>query len=204
MLPRIALFLCGASLLLPSVVMAFKKGADFLRPAAVGGGGAILFTGAPVYRRWTCAACHTGAPGKIWIGLQSSPAELTEQRRYRPEARYQLTVTLGGEHRGGGSEYDKNGFAVTITDQKDRTAGRLTGFGGELEQGAGESELVTSGTERRTSWTFTWVAPPAGKGRITAYVAAVDGDAASGSEGITSDPRNDDVAAGYLDFDEVK
>jgi hypothetical protein len=192
-------------LLASPLALAFKAGGDFAKPAAAGGGGAILFTGAPTYRRWTCAACHTGSAGRVRMRLESQPPELLTRRRYQPGATYALTVRLEGEHRGLDSALNTNGFAVTMATAAGEAAGRFTGVDGtELAVGNTDAELVSSGLyERRTTWAFVWEAPVSGTGDVTAYLAVVDGDGASRKDLRTSDPFNDDLAVGSIRLEEA-
>lgn len=201
-LPTCALVALAALTALAPAALAFKAGRDFAKPASAGGGGDILFTGAPVYRRWNCTACHRDAPGKIRIHLASEPPSLVQSRRYVPGAAYKVTIDMLGEHRGLGSALNTNGMAMTAANDKDEAAGTISGYAAdELRAGNNEAEVVTEGLyEKRTSWSFTWTAPPAGAGPATFYIALVDGDGASTTKERTSDPLHDDVAVGAIRF----
>jgi hypothetical protein len=69
----------------------------------------------------------------------------------------------------------------------------------------GDGSAVASagvGSHARTSWEFCWVAPKAGRGPLTLYVGAVDGNGGDGTFDNPSDTEGDDVFVAALPLDE--
>jgi hypothetical protein len=174
------------------------------------GGGGILGTGGATDFNITCANCHIkGAPNYGSISVDISPPL---GPTYKPNTRYDLTVTLKGEHLGlsGCSPYvtgNVNQFAATFEDDSGKLAGALTatygssancptdppaaGFTGSTLTYRDCHAVVSAVVKDRASWTFSWTAPPPGSGQVTLYYGAVDGDCMMNSTG-------DDVKVGSL------
>jgi uncharacterized protein (TIGR03382 family) len=135
--------------------------------------------------------------------IDSNPPELIGAGTYVPDATYSMTVHMVGEHRGLASPLNSNTFVLETLDANQATAGFFVGLGANVERPASEEIVVARGeNERETTWTFEWIAPPAGSGPLTMWLAGVDGDGAEGRLGRTTDPLGDDVYVGSLELSE--
>ncbi len=172
------------------------------------GGGGILGTGGATDYTITCAHCHIkGADNYGSISVAFNPAFGST---YTPGKKYDVTISLRGEHLGlsGCGQYTNgnvNEFAATFEDQSGKIAGALqatygstascpttpppTGFTGSTFMYGDCHAVIASAVKDRTSWTFSWTAPPAGAGQVTLYYGAVDGD-------CMMDSLKDDVKVG--------
>jgi hypothetical protein len=192
-------------LVAPATARAFHAGAVFDKPASAGGGGGIFYVGAPRDRVWDCSACHVDAPGTIRLDLTSVPAALFTDRRYVPGQAYVITAKLIGEHEGLASpQANYNSFAIAAVDDKGDPTGRFSGYASDDFYDGGVA-LVDSGKKvGLTTWTLTWTAPPAGRGRVNFHVALVDGNGANSPSGVTlTDPFGDDLVIGSVGVDEA-
>ena len=182
---------------------AFHGQADFDKPGVEGGGGARYFTGSPRFRRWDCTVCHTGSEGRIALTLATDPPGLVRDGVFVPGATYAVTVSMQGEHRGLSSMLNPNTFVLEIIDGEQRPAGIFAGLGSGVERPPGEELVIARGEfDGATEWTFEWIAPEAGTGPVTLYLAGVDGDGAGDRLGRTGDPFGDDVFVGALRLEE--
>lgn len=190
----------------PDVAVAFHN-ADFATPVSRGGGNGMYFTGSPRYKRLDCTACHALPDGQIGIEISSNPPELFSERRWTPGQTYQLTVSMTGEHLGnplGTNRFDHNSFVAELNDD----GGHLVGswLSGDpdtftMDVAGGDSRIVSGySDDGSTTWTLELVAPPAGTGRTTLYMGAVDGNAAGGGVATVVDPFGDDVFSGGWRF----
>jgi len=169
------------------------------------GAGGILGTGGAQDYNITCANCHIKGAGKIGLSLafDGSPAP----SMYTPGHTYSVVATMTGEHlglsgcMGSPPAANNNNFAFTAEDASGNRAGSFradlgdTGscpasfpppsFGGGTYV-YGDCHAVLSVGADRTTWSFSWTAPPSGTGGVTLFYAAVDGDCMMNS-------LNDDV-----------
>jgi hypothetical protein len=193
-----------ATALVASPAWAFHAGSQFDKTAGAGGGAGLFYTGSHRERGWTCAACHVDAQNKIKVQLAVQP-NLFDGFRYAPNQVYAFTATLVGEWKGLDSpRANYNGFSLEVTDLRDRAAGSM-GYSPTELYGPSQLALVTSiGTQpNKTTWTFSWTAPPAGTGTIRINLAAVDGNGAdSGANGTLTDPFGDDVFTAMVEIQE--
>lgn len=183
---------------------AWHTGRLFSDPAGAGGGGGYFYTGSPRERGWTCTTCHVDAPRTLRVSIASAEG-LFSSRRYTPGAVYSITVRIENETLGlAASRSNFNSMALTVLDGSDAPAGTLGGYDATRFFARGTSILASSATTvGETEWVFTWTAPPVGSGRVTFYLAVVDGDGAgSGPTETLTDPFGDDVALGRLEIDE--
>jgi hypothetical protein len=194
---------CALATLAPASALAFHAGDVFDKPPGAGGGGSIFYIGVPSERGWTCAACHTDAPGTIRLELDSNPTDLFDASTYAPGQAYALTATLLGEHEGLDSPLANfNSLGVSVVDATGQPAGSLSASADDF-YASGPATIMSSGTRvGATSWAFTWHAPPTSVGPVSIHLAAVDGNGAnSGPNGTLTDPWGDDVFVGSLAID---
>lgn len=177
-------------------------GAD--NPLGRAGAGGIFFTGGKRDHGLTCAACHVAkddagndvtTEGVIVGSL--TPAFANNQ--YTPGTKYDLTMTLVGEHHviGAGAPHTLNGFSLTVEDAAGNLAGVLASDIPNISSAPGQcpqnypAQNPTNGTtyiygtckaiiyipkDDTTTWKFSWTAPPAGSGPVTIYFSVVDGN----------------------------
>jgi hypothetical protein len=220
-----------ALLLVPATALAFPTGEQFdLDALKEDGAGGIAFDGAPRFSGHTCAVCHTEAPGRIGLTLQADqPALFTDG--WKPNATYHLRVvienswaaalsTASGDNCGFNStpykRCDENGFALEMADGGGKPVGKLSVLLNKqctvpMPGQDVNVRVMTDGTavthngahHGLTSWDFSWTAPAAGAGVITAYIAAVDGNGGDGTENFPSDTIGDDVVSGTVPMPEL-
>ncbi len=197
-------------------------GADLWYKQAEGalpGGGGILGTGSASDHGITCAHCHTNAAGMIDLQFTFTPTLplVGGQPTYTPGQSYQVDVKLTGEHLGTGvcDQYmtHVNNFAATFEGDSGKLAGVLSSDSGQTSSSCPPNvpmlpingttvlyndcrAVLASGGEDRTTWTFSWQAPPAGAGTLTLFYGVVDGDCDMSS-------RGDDVKVGTLKLGEA-
>lgn len=136
------------------------------------GGGQPGFTGAPGENN--CTQCHVGT---VQDGTTENALVLLEGitpvTEYTPGTSYTVSVTMN-------SSPAKKGFSATALDGNTAMAGTFTGdgtIGGtqDFTNVPGTrtyvSHTATSNTSSQNSWLWTWVAPTAGTGDVTFYVA---------------------------------
>jgi len=179
---------------------AWHTGASFHAAPGAGGGGGVFYTGSPLDRGWTCAACHVDAPGRLRVDIQSEP-DLFVSRTYTAGQSYALTIRIRNEELGlqsGRSNF--NGMALSVLDDEALPLGRLSG-GDEFfirSNASGTAAFIASQstTAGQTEWTFSWTAPDAEAAvPLTFYLAVVDGNGANSLPDETrTDPFGDDVA----------
>jgi len=204
-------FLIASPLILP-LVMAFPRaawayhsGSTFDKPPGAGGAGGIFYAGAPLERGWDCTMCHLDPPGKIKVRLDVDPPALFQGFTYTPGEVYSFTATMVDEQLGKNSPLSNyNSIVVEAVDGKGFQAGSMGGFAAEDLYSGYPATIVTTGTKPNvTQWKFTWTAPPAGAGKVTMHVAAVDGNGANAGAGKTlTDPLHDDVFVAAVAFTE--
>jgi hypothetical protein len=222
---RLALLL----LLAPATASAFPTGDQFdLDALKQDGGGGLAFTGSPRFQGHTCAVCHTGAPGKISLALQSDQPELFTDG-WKPNTQYHLRVaiqnawaaaqyTASGDNCGtNAATYhpcDENGFALEFDNAGAQPVGKLAAYAGTacattppMDPGVQILKDGTAVMHKGThfgilQWDFCWTAPASGAGVITAYLAGVDGNGGDGTEAFPNDTTGDDVAAGAVPISE--
>jgi hypothetical protein len=114
-------------------------------------------TGAP--GEGNCTSCHSGSAmsgeGVIFFTIGGGP-------NYTPGDSYPVTIaTTGGP---------KNGFELTILDEANNQAGTFTpGDNSNVTTLGGRQYIRHSSSLGMSSWTFTWTAPDANVGELTAY-----------------------------------
>lgn len=216
-------------LLVPATAAAFPTGDQFdLDPLKQDGAGGIAFTGSPRFQGHTCAVCHTGAPGKISLALQSDQPELFTDG-WKPNTQYHLRVVLqnswaAAQYTASGDKCgtnatpyhpcDENGFALEFDNAGGQPVGKLAAYTGTacattppmdpavqiLKDG---TAVTHKGTHFGvTQWDLCWTAPATGAGVITAYLTGVDGNGGNGTEAFPNDTTGDDVAAGAVPMNE--
>lgn len=179
------------------------------------GAGGIYGMGSRTDHNITCATCHTGGMGLITATVTPTPAfqKVGGSDAYKPGQTYSITVAMLGEHLGLNQGMDNlNGMALTIEDQNGKVQGVFTS---DADPNANSTSCKPSypatnpanGTTyiygdchgmifiprpNTTTWTFTWKAPAAGTGQLTAFYGVVDGD----HNGKSS--LGDDVKMGVL------
>ncbi len=192
-----------ATIALPATASAFHTVDIFSELAAVGGANNVYYTGSPRFRRWDCTACHLDSPGKLLLNFSSDPSSLLTERAYEPDTIYSITVSFrpGTETKGLDSKANFNSFALEIIDGELTPTGTFFDFDENLLRVTpGRDAIIARGQKNLdiSSWTFKWGAPPAGRGFVDLYVAAVDGDGAGSKTTQQGDPVNDDVVTGVL------
>ncbi|MEZ4337515.1 MAG: choice-of-anchor V domain-containing protein [Sandaracinaceae bacterium] len=191
------LFVLGAA----SPAAAWHVGSTFDAAPGAGGGGGLFYTGAPRERGWTCAACHTDAPGALRVRL-TDDGDLFASRTYEPGRAYAIRVAIDEERLGlGAGRSNFNGMAVTMSGE---SPGSLGGYDASQFYARGANILATSATRAgETEWAFTWTAPEAGAGEVRMFLGVVDGNGADSAPDETlTDPFGDDVATGAFVFTE--
>lgn len=181
--------------------LAFHAGSVFDKPPGAGGGGGLFYAGAPFDHGWTCALCHTEAPGKIRVRLRVEPTSLFESFKYTPGQTYTFTATLEGETKGIGSPLSNyNALVIAITDEAGLPAGTIGGYAPEDFYAGGPALIATAGQKvGQTEWAFSFTAPPAETGTVKLHLAAVDGNGADSPPGATlTDPFGDDLFTGIV------
>jgi uncharacterized protein (TIGR03382 family) len=222
--------------LVPRAARAFPTGLQFdndplnLNMRGDGGGG-VAFTGAPRFAGHTCAVCHTDAPGRIGLRIESDHPEMFTDG-WKAGQVYHLRVILTGEWAGvqyktngdacgdtSATPYlpcDTNGFALEMDDPQGQVVGKLAplvngGCTGAQPTGAEDAYILTDGSaaiesgahHAQTAWDLCWTAPGPGASTITAYLTAVDGNGGDGTASFPNDPVGDDVASGQVAFPEL-
>ncbi len=182
-------------------------GTDFVTSANEGGGSRMYFTGSPRYKNYDCTVCHVGAPGSVSVELASDSPDLLAGS-YTPGAMYAIEVTmvhatLGDTSRPNG--YDFNGFVAEVIDDGGRLVGNYDTPNPAsvytMDRAGGDPRVVAGRADKgETEWTVHFRAPEAGAGRLSLYLAAVDGNAANGGVETPVDPLGDDVFAGKWRF----
>lgn len=129
-------------------------------------------TGAP--GEANCTACHAGtaqsAAGTVTVDFSDPLNE------YLPGQSYTITISVASSI--------KSGFQMTILDGNDDAAGTFTaGTNTSTTTGGGRNYIRHSSSIGLTSFTFTWNAPAADMGDLTAYYAFVKADNAGGNGG---------------------
>jgi hypothetical protein len=162
------------------------------------GGGGIYATGAQQDFGIKCSNCHIDGEGRIDARFDLSPnfQEVGGELAYAPGQRYQVTVSMLGEHLGLDTPNDNgNGMNVVMEDASGRRAGEYVTDSGvdsmscpTMAPPDADASLATTyvygdchgvlavGLHDRTVWTFDWIAPSAGTGEVTLFYGMVDGD----------------------------
>lgn len=189
------------------VAAAFHTGRTFGDPPGAGGGGGIFYLGMPLERGWNCTMCHEDAPGRMEIRVTVEPPELFQSFRYESGATYAFTVKMvwkdGASELGlGAGRSNFNALAVGASDPEGIFAGTLQGGG--FVAGSGAGTIASDVGDGVTSWQFNWFAPTeAGRGPVSLYFGAVDGNGADSDPEVTrSDPFGDDVFMAEVMLDE--
>jgi hypothetical protein len=180
-----------------SPAFAFHVGKTFADAPGAGGGGGLYFVGSPRERGWTCTACHTEAPRDLKVRFSAS---LFTDFHYAPDGTTELTIRITNESRGlsaGLSNF--NGMVLSVLDGAGNPAGTFTNATPDQYEirstSRGDLAIASAGqTTGVIEWRFSWVAPVAGTGSVTMYLAVVDGNGADSDPNITlTDPFGDDV-----------
>jgi uncharacterized protein (TIGR03382 family) len=211
---------------------AFPTGTQFDQDAlAHDGGGGIAFDGSPRFTAHTCAVCHTDAPGKISVRLESDHPELFTDG-WKPNMQYHLRVVLQNEWAAADQQAkgdncgfnvtpytrcDQNGFALELADLNGAPKGQFVPFanGACVNSGTAPPDadvrvmmdgfaVTHNGAHHgQVQWDLCWTAPAAMTGVLTAYVAAVDGNGGDGTMNFPADTTGDDVVAGAVPIGEL-
>ena len=190
----VLVYLVGVLLTAPA--HAFHSAMLFPDSASVGGGGGLFYNGSPRHKGYTCAACHTGAPGLARLVVTSEPASLLTDGLYTPGLTYAIAVSLAGESRGLDAAVNYNTFGVEVLDTADAPVGTFQNFaGGDMVTTIALDALFARGQNNSgaSAWSFEWVAPESGAGPVTFYVSGVDGNGAGAANEPATDPAGDDV-----------
>ncbi len=184
-------------LLLPGSAHAYHPLQSFQKSVSEGGGNGLYFTGSPRWKGYDCSICHVEPAGEISFSIRSEPPELIEDQRWEAGVEYLLTVRLEGEHLV--HETNVNSFLMEIDTDEDEPVGEYFGDGlQDVPDVHGKAvDGVVAGRAVDTEWLFWWVAPAEGQGRLTLYLAGLDGngagEAGDADEDLHTDPYGDDV-----------
>lgn len=190
---------------LPSPATAFPR-LDFWHMPASGetnqkqnraGAEGIYGTGGPFEYGIQCAHCHIDADGQIDLQFDVQPAfgQSGNDQTYVPGQRYDITVTMTGEHKGlSGMGGNVNGFSASFEDPGGAVMGTLYSDTPNNSSNNCPSQapsnvpsgttyvygdchaILFSGGDDVTQWVFQWEAPAAGAGDVTMWYGGVDGD----------------------------
>lgn len=221
----IAAAVVGAMVALAHPAIAFPTGAQFdLDALTEDGGGGRSFAGGPTEAGLTCEVCHTGAPGRIGIRLESEQEDMF-QSGYRPGESYRMRVVLLDDWAASGSSStdcggettpyrrcDENGFALAMSTERGEPAGTLAATCDGTSAETADARVTDDGHAIThigaeygdTAWSFCWTAPREGAGAVTAYIAVVDGGGGDGTAAFPEDMSGDDTAAGAVDLQEYR
>ncbi|MFO0614840.1 MAG: choice-of-anchor V domain-containing protein [Polyangiaceae bacterium] len=173
-------------------------------PLGRAGGGGYFYTGGKQDKGLACSVCHVAkddqgndvnTEGVIVGNLTPAFANNT----YTPGTKYNLTMTLVGEHhvQGAGAPNTLNGFSLTVEDASGKLAGVLASDIPNIDSTPAHCPQTypamnpTNGTTyvygsckaiiyipkpNTTTWNFSWTAPPQGTGPVTIYFSVVDGN----------------------------
>lgn len=190
--------------LLPSAASAFHPLTSFGESANEGGGAGFYFTGSPRWKGYNCRICHVDSAGEISFSISSTPPELFADNVWTPGATYQIAVRLEGEHNK--RKTNPNAFLAELL-ADDLTA--VGTFSGRDLQPVRDTPGVIAGRaeQDQTEWSFELLAPGAGAGRLSLYLAGVDGNGAGvegdADEELQTDALGDDVFVGQWRFCEA-
>ncbi|MBI2896515.1 MAG: hypothetical protein HYY06_23355 [Deltaproteobacteria bacterium] len=177
----------------PGAARAFRDQSLFGEEGVRGGGGGSFYTGSPGSRGYDCSICHVEAPGRARLRVAVDPPALAQTGSWEAGTSYRITVRLEG------ATGVQSAFAAEIVGTDGAPRGELEPFDATVSRPAGTGAVFGNGSSQ-AAWTFDWIAPPAGSGSVTLYLAAVDGDGAAGSG---SDLYRDDVAVASLALSEA-
>jgi hypothetical protein len=172
------------------------------------GAGGLYGTGGAQDLGIRCSHCHIDGEGLIDFQIQATPAfdDIGGEHGYVPGRRYTITIRMTGEHlRPGATMNNMNGMALAIEDASGRRAGRFIADAGQDSNScppmnpiagmppAGRTTTLYGDCHAvlplnhmgLTAWTFDWIAPAAGSGDLSMFVAVVDGD--TGAESSLDD-----------------
>jgi MYXO-CTERM domain-containing protein len=178
-------------LLLP-LLFGFHQPATFEASANDGGGNRMYFDGSPRQKSYDCSACHDDGTGSISVRIEG----VTDS--YAPGMAYTITVALVGEHAGFGTANNQNGFVAEFVDDSKQPVGALATPDVDKVELINDGFVVSGEGKGISMWTFTWTAPPAGRGAATLYLGMVDGNGANDIQVPKNDPSGDDVAVAKL------
>lgn len=119
--------------------------------------------------------CHGPATSTLVFKLEGVPGE------YKAEQVYTLNLSIsGGPVVANASSLGQGGFDLYVTQGQFQLIGPDAG---SLRLGRSDRELSnTANVSERRSWTFRWMAPEAGSGKVEFQLAVLAGDA-QGDEG---------------------
>jgi len=189
---------CGMTLATPVPAHAFHPMNMFVKPIAEGGGNKIFFTGSDRWQTYDCSVCHIDPAGRITFTIESDPPELMEEQRWEPNVEYRIVVRLEGEHLV--HETNLNSFLIEFDTDDAQPVGRY--FGESLQPPTGYDGMSAEGVAAGRAafgneWSFWWLSPYEGTGRLTMYLAGLDGngagEAGDADPDLHSDPWGDDV-----------
>ncbi|TVQ77096.1 MAG: T9SS C-terminal target domain-containing protein [Flavobacteriales bacterium] len=138
------------------------------------------YSGSPGDNGLNCSSCHGGSPSPITNAITSNiPAS-----GYVAGNTYTLTLSI--------SHPTNNtfGFQVTAEDASDNKVGTFVSTGGATQVVNGGNAVThttagNQGTNNSRVWTVDWVAPAAGTGDVTFYVAFNSGNGNNGNNQVS-------------------
>lgn len=150
------------------LALAVSFGLDALNPLTGNPTGAPAGrSGGPAESGATCAAggCHSPASNTIVNTLISSSPSLSSG--YVPGDSYTITISVSGA--------GAKGFQFSAQSASGNTLGTLTAPPSlQIQQNRWITHRSSSSAPTAT-WTFTWVAPPAGSGTVGFYACGISG-----------------------------
>lgn len=188
------LLLC---LCLAAPALAFHRSSSFGRPATVGGGAEVFFTGAARWKRYDCSICHTQGESTFSIGLSSDPAELIAKGVWQPGQSYQIQVEMQGETLGFQSSSNTNTFLAEIGNNEGYLVSEYEFDANSLAVWNEGQVIGAVDNANQTLWSFRFTAPAAGTGALSLNLAMVDGNGAN-VMGAGVDAAGDATASAYL------
>ena len=128
------------------------------------------YAGSPVSDGYCASSCH--GSGSFTVNVSGFP------QSYTPGQSYQITVSAG-------SGTIRN-FNLCILDGSNSPAGNLqAGSNTATYSHSGEGTGIHGSTPDQATYDFTWVAPSAGTGTVTLYLAAHQGTAGGPNASLT-------------------
>lgn len=136
---------------------AFHK--DGIDKVSFSNGPPLAKTGAP--GEGNCTDCHSG---NTLSAAGAVDYTFSEAAGYLPSETYNITLT--------NITSSKNGFQMTILNDKDEAAGTFTaGTNSRIASSGGRNYINHSASQNVTDWDFQWTAPSTDMGSLTVYYA---------------------------------
>lgn len=157
-------------------------------------------TGSPGDGGQTCRTCHSGTAPVNTPGIISSDIPVDG---YVPGTTYNLTVNFSH------ATFNKFGFEISPQNTTGQLKGTLVLTEPTRTQLISSSKYIThktagnAGTANSITWTFKWIAPPAGTGSLTFYGAFLAANASNSSAGdavfVSTLPVNENTGSVSLE-----